>query len=932
MNKVNKIFFFLYLLVIKIAYSNKFLFSVIISIYNTGRYLDDSIGSILNQTIGINQIQIILVNDGSIDETEKICLQYQKKFPKNIKYIKIEHSGVSVGRNIGLKYVEGEFINFLDSDDKWDSKAFQIVLFFFRYYKKINIIGCRIKFFELYNSYHPLDFKFTKTRVVNINKEYNCIQLSSSSSFFRYSLIKKEKFKPGIFNGEDTRFINNILLKDPKIGLIKEAIYYYRKRKDSTSAIQNKINKEGFYTSIIKSVDQYLLNKSINLYNRIEPFIQYYIAYNSLFRIIIPSYLYLEASKFYSYSNLFENIIKHVEDKYIIEQKILSLKEKLLLLSKKYNKDIRNDVILKNQYFIYSDFILINLKEAKNILIWKILEIKNNYLHLEGKDDFFLSQNTYFYYCLVSNKIIYPKYIYFSGYDLITMYGRSYKGRVVIFDIPIEDYNNISINFYLSYKGIDSEIFPFLGWFSHIPNIENGYYSSKKYMLKIIDKRIHIYKYNKNKENIFEKKYCNQLRIIHKDNLIKYRTNFIRYKNKNKYNKPIWIINDKLKSAGENGEYFFRFLKAKNPKNLIYYYLINSNSSDFIRLKQLGNILEFGSEKHLNIFIKSDKILSSEYETNANNPFENEYKYIRDLIHFNYIFIQHGIIKDDLSVELNKITRNFNFILTSSKKEYNSILKGNYGYKENNIIITGLPRYDYLHKLRNSIKKEKIILIFPTWRKYIKNSYDFKTFESIYSITFNLTNYFNFYNNLINNDVLLRYMEKYNYTGVLCLHPYFSKQWIDFKQNKIFSVLKECNYQKLLLKSSLLITDYSSIFFDFGYLNKPVIYSHFDYKEYRANHFRKGYFDYIKNGFGVVCSNISCLIKNIILQINKGCILEKRYLKRINNFFKYKDDRNCERLYSNLIYDSKNDYNNLNHENIFFIIISFLLLILIKFY
>ena len=212
MNKVNKIFFFLYLLVIKIAYSNKFLFSVIISIYNTGRYLDDSIGSILNQTIGINQIQIILVNDGSIDETEKICLQYQKKFPKNIKYIKIEHSGVSVGRNIGLKYVEGEFINFLDSDDKWDSKAFQLVLFFYRYYKKINIIGCRIKFFELYNSYHPLDYKFTKTRVVNINKEYNCIQLSSSSSFFRYSLIKKEKFKPGIFNGEDTRFSNHLCL------------------------------------------------------------------------------------------------------------------------------------------------------------------------------------------------------------------------------------------------------------------------------------------------------------------------------------------------------------------------------------------------------------------------------------------------------------------------------------------------------------------------------------------------------------------------------------------------------------------------------------------------------------------------------------------------------------------------------------------------
>ena len=931
MNKVNKILF-INLLFIKISCSYKFLFSVIISIYNTGRYLDDSIGSVLNQTIGINQIQIILVNDGSTDETEKKCLKYQKLFPKNIKYIKIEHSGVSVGRNIGLKYAEGKFINFLDADDKWNNKAFQLVLIFFRYYKKINIIGCRIQFFELYSSYHPLDYKFTKTRVVNLNKEYNCIQLSSSSSFFRHSLIKNKKFKPGIFNGEDTRFINNILLKDPNIGLIKEAIYYYRKRKDSTSAIQNKVKEEEFYSFIIKSVDQYLLNKSINLYNRIEPFIQYYLAYNSLFRIIIPSYLYLEPSKFYSYSNLFENIIKHVEDKYIIEQKILSLKEKLLLLSKKYKKDIRNDVKLQNEYFIYSQFILINLKQAKNILLCKILEVKNDYLHLECKDNFFLSQKTYFYYCSVFNTIIYPKYIDFSGYDLITMFGRSYKGRIVIFDIPIKDYNNISIKFYLSYKGIDSEIFPFLGWFSHIPNIKNGYYSSKKYILKIIENRIHIFKYKKNKEEKFEKEYCNQLRIIHKDHLINYRTNFIKYKNKNKYNRQIWLINDKLSTAGENGEYFFRYLKRKNPKNLIYYYIINSNCSDFIRLKKLGNIIKFGSEKHLKIYLKSDKILSSEYETNANNPFENEYKYIRDLIHFDYIFIQHGIIKDDLSFELNKIIRNFNLILTSSKNEYKSILKQNYGYNENNIIITGLPRYDNLQKLQNYIKKEKIILIFPTWRKYIKNSYDYKTYESIYSFTFNLTKYFNFYNNLINNDKLLKHMEKYNYTGILCLHPYFSKQWIDFKQNKIFSVLSECNYQNLLLKSSLLITDYSSIFFDFGYLNKPVIYAHFDYYEYRTNHFRKGYFDYIRNGFGVVCFNPNCLIKSIILQINKGCLLEKIYLKRINNFFKYKDNKNCERLYSNLINYSNDNNNKLNNENHLFIIFSFFLLILIKFY
>ena len=86
---------------------NDYLFSVIISIYNTARYLEDSIYSLLNQTIGYRKIQIILVNDGSTDYSENICLHFQKIFPNNIIYIKINHSGVSQARNIGLNHAKG---------------------------------------------------------------------------------------------------------------------------------------------------------------------------------------------------------------------------------------------------------------------------------------------------------------------------------------------------------------------------------------------------------------------------------------------------------------------------------------------------------------------------------------------------------------------------------------------------------------------------------------------------------------------------------------------------------------------------------------------------------------------------------------------------------------------------------------------------------
>ena len=179
----------------------------------------------------------------------------------------------------------------------------------------------------------------------------------------------------------------------------------------------------------------------------------------------------------------------------------------------------------------------------------------------------------------------------------------------------------------------------------------------------------------------------------------------------------------------------------------------------------------------------------------------------------------------------------------------------------------------------------------------IQGTKDLITYESIHSDTFIYTDYFKFYNDLINDPKLLFQMSKYNYTGIFCLHPCFSAQWVDFNQNNIFSVLDKCDYQKLLLESSLLITDYSSIFFDFAYLRKPIIYSHFDYEEYRDNHYQKGYFDYRTDGFGPICKHINCTVDEIIFEIKNNCNLTKKYLRRINKFFTFSDDNNSKRIF-----------------------------------
>lgn len=83
-------------------------FSVVMAIYNSQDYLGNSIGSVINQSIGFEEnIQLILVNDGSIDDSEEICLSYQEKYPNNILVLSQENAGQASARNNGLQYIEG---------------------------------------------------------------------------------------------------------------------------------------------------------------------------------------------------------------------------------------------------------------------------------------------------------------------------------------------------------------------------------------------------------------------------------------------------------------------------------------------------------------------------------------------------------------------------------------------------------------------------------------------------------------------------------------------------------------------------------------------------------------------------------------------------------------------------------------------------------
>ena len=111
--------------------------------------------------------------------------------------------------------------------------------------------------------------------------------------------------------------------------------------------------------------------------------------------------------------------------------------------------------------------------------------------------------------------------------------------------------------------------------------------------------------------------------------------------------------------------------------------------------------------------------------------------------------------------------------------------------------------------------------------------------------------------------------------------------------------------QQLLMESALLITDFSSVFFDFAYMGKPEIFFQFDEAKFRENHFKKGYFDYRRDSFGPVYEKKEDVIEEVKRLLDHDCDMPEIYKKRADEFFPRRDANNCERTFDEVYRKAK---------------------------
>lgn len=367
----------------------------------------------------------------------------------------------------------------------------------------------------------------------------------------------------------------------------------------------------------------------------------------------------------------------------------------------------------------------------------------------------------------------------------------------------------------------------------------------------------------------------------------------------------IWLLMDRDYEADDNAEHLYRYIMQNHPKQKIVFAL-RKESSDWKRLEKEGfNLVEFGSYRFRKIINKSSKVISSHADS-----------YLMRYITFRqqFIFLQHGVIKNDLSKWLN--SRKIDLFITSTKEEHNSIVNdyNRYKFGKKEVVLTGLARHDTL--LKNNQNSIKQVLVMPTWRHYLSGLMIGNSGIRKLKDDFRESKYFQKWNSLLNSDVLQKLCKKYSYAIVFNPHPNIMPYLKDFEIPSFVSIASENeSLQNLFCKSSLMITDYSSVAFEMAYLGKSVIYYQFDKEEFFSSHtLQKGYFDYEKDGFGPVVENEENLLKQFENFLRNDCKSFGVYKDNINSAFVFKDGRCCERIYKILnkdIYGANSNFNGM---------------------
>ncbi len=791
------------------------LVSIVIPVFNKEQYLSECLDSVIHQTYGIENLEVICVNDGSTDKSALIVEQY-KAVNNNIILINKENSGVSSARNCGIIQAKGKYILFLDADDSIsDNTVLDIVLYFDSIYDEVDILT--------YNIYYKKNGKIRKGErgkgiktncIIDVEKEFSFSQTTMNVC------VKNDKkilFDESLDISEDQVFNTETVKEKCKIGWCNTAKYFYaRDASGKTASFDHPFYS---YDMLISSFHRFLEIGENN--KKMDDYCKSLILYNLSWRIK-ADYLfpYHKNGGTEILDGDMQKIIDSIDNELIFCNKWLKEEHKYYVAGLKRKNKLFP--ILQDGAWWFCDtsnmlhsgklISLISQTNGKNItLVIQRERIKGNNLFLMG----FLKSPIFSYTEKPILKMdINGKTIYIDLYESAnSMFWSKIKTGVFWgFEITITIHPNDRINFFVEVEG---KTFNVSYWFREWNNInsvtKNFIHFSNPVSLEFSQGMLIARAYDDVKEK--HKKAISSLRHKHFGRYCLYKlAQFFK-----KF--PIWLYCD-FTNVFDNGLLQFKHdLKKKDGVFRFYVYFGEKKElRKRLNFWERLHTIKFKSFLHRLLFITSSKILTSYNAVSQFVPYTKAFTYYNDLINFETIYLQHGVMHAQCDNLYAKDRSPFVDKIIASTFFEESYFYEKLNYKKNDIISTCQPRFTYL-KIKDSLK-QKNVLFAPSWRNYLVRRASTAYWESI-GRKFEESGYYKNILSFISGSGLNELLVKHRIRMDIKLHPNFSmyKDLFNTKSQQI-KIVDNINFEDY----KLLITDFSSFQFDFIYLNIPVIH------------------------------------------------------------------------------------------------------------
>lgn len=756
---------------------------------------------------------------------------------------------------------------------------------------------------------------FLSEDIVSVEDNPDFIHPTVNAAVFKSELFAKKLFNTSIKYEYYQDYMMKLLLKNPCYAVVPDEKYNFLKPQEDNALYHiNCIYKDWYIDSIVDfliPLIEYFEEKTGEVPSYLSFYIMYYIQARFLSNMNNRNKRTMNDTELKTYLALVREVLQKTDDRIILNKDRIpaltySMEAALMFKEIKENTSKINRVIVEKR----KDASLSINGDEGNIFVSNLTSMNVGIHVLDYHDGKLLVDGSFRNVFLAEELNLYAEFngkkYYLENndrYSLTKYFGISaYKKFTFHVELPLDDTKQLQYLRFYACIGLTKVMlkFSFLHHWSKLTvKPKNAYWCFNRYIASYSqeNRAIIIEKSSKISKLKHELRYLPGLFKESKKYFLfrlLYDVTIPLYKNK-----KIWLMYDKLYKGGDSCEYLYR-ATAKLNDGITKYYIIDKNTSDYASLKKDGyKPIPTRSLRHRLAFLHSDIVLI----TNSNLfPFNgynmDRSRFIRGLCNFGSMCLQHGLTVQKCAMAQQRIIDNTKMYFIASKYEKGNLEHHAYNYKGFDIIrLTGIGRYDGL--INND---QKQILLSPTWRMY--NAMPVTSSEGVqreYNPEFKHTVYYKIYNDLINNEKLLSCARKTGYKIKYLLHPILSAQHDDFKPGEgveVISSVGDLSYEKILTESSLMVTDYSGVQFDFAYMKKPLVYFH---PSQLPAHYDDGCFFYDTMGFGEICTSSEQLVDTLCAYMENGCKMSEKYLNRVKDFFHYDDHNNCERIYQDIL-------------------------------